>query len=1095
MRCAKCGSDNPDSKRFCGDCGTALARAPTAQAQSDNSNSSASGFSVQAALLPEGERKTVTALFADLKGSTELMADLDPEEARAIIDPALRIMIDAVRRYEGYVVQSTGDGIFALFGAPVAHEDHPQRALLAALLMQQQLLEHGRRRSATGAAALEARVGINTGEVVVRSVETGGRVEYTPIGHTANLASRLQTVAAAGSIAVSEETRKLVEGYFELRPLGPIAMRGITEPTTVYEVAGLGSLRSHFELSTRRGLTRFVGREFELQRMRHALELAIGGHGQIVAVMADAGTGKSRLFYEFNAAIPPACKVLRAYSVSHGKASAWLPVLELLRAYFGIQDVVDAASRRAKIAAVLDALDPELQDTLPYLFGLLGVVEGPDPIAQMDPQIKRGRTLDAIKRIILRETLNQPLVVVFEDLHWIDNQTQVLLDLLADNVADARVLLLTNYRPEYSNQWSGRSYYTQLRLNPLIGENAEAMLTSLLGDSVELRPLKRLIADRTGGNPFFIEEMVQTLLDQGALVRNGAVKVARPLSQLRLPPTVQGILAARIDRLPSDQKDLLQVMAVIGRESPLSLIRHIVSATDASLAGMLAELRAAEFIFDRPGAASTEHVFKHALTQEVAYSSLLIERRKLLHESAGQALEAVFAAQMEDHLSQLAHHYSLSDNLDKAVEYLGRAGQQAMQRSAHADAVASLSAAIELLQKLPDTADRAQRELPLQLALGPAFIVLKGWVAPETERAFSRALEICESMGDPPDLYFALYGLYTMYHVRGDYSAARERANQLLQRAQLANDPTLLVAAHSAVGQTSLHTGELLLAMKHLELVLSLYDEERDSKLVVQTGSDIKQGAFSHEGWTLWLLGYPDQAVEKGNQAMVAAQENSYPNKVAGAEFFATIVRVYRREPRLVQEMAERVTALSFQHGLGAWLLFSPNHRGWAIAQQGRYEEGIELMQQAQAIAHAAGADIGRTDTLCELVDAYTRVGRLDDALSTVTVALAAVEAQEERYYEAEIYRLKGELLLLKQSDANAVEAYECFERAIEIAQRQKAKSLELRATTSLARLLATQGRRDEARTILADIYNWFTEGFDTADLIDAKALLDELSN
>ena len=370
----------------------------------------------------EGERKTVTALFADLKGSTELMEALDPEEARAIVDPALRIMVDAVRRYEGYVVQSTGDGIFSLFGAPAAYEEHPQRALYAALQMQQELREYGHGRAAQGGAALEARVGVNTGEVVVRTVETGGKVEYTPIGHTANLASRLQTMAPAGSIAASEHTRKLVEGYFELRALGPMPVKGISQPVDIYEVTGLGHLRTHFQRSTRRGLTKFVGRERELEQMKHALEQTLGGHEQVVAVMAEAGTGKSPLFYEFKAMLPPECKLLEAYSVSQGKASAWLPLIELLRDYFGIADADDAAARREKVRTIIIALDPSLNDALPYLFGLLGIVEHPDPLAQMDPQIKRRRTLDAIKRVILRESLNQPLVVIVEDLHWIDAQ-------------------------------------------------------------------------------------------------------------------------------------------------------------------------------------------------------------------------------------------------------------------------------------------------------------------------------------------------------------------------------------------------------------------------------------------------------------------------------------------------------------------------------------------------------------------------------------------------------------------------------------------------------------------------------------------------
>jgi class 3 adenylate cyclase len=557
-QCQKCGSENPPEARFCAQCATSLSgearQASTSVAVAVTSAIRITPEQPAASTPSDGERKTVTALFADIKGSTELMEDIDPEEARAIIDPALRIMVGAVSRYDGYVVQSTGDGIFALFGAPAAYEDHPQRALYAALQMQQELSEYGQRLAAKGSHPLEARVGVNTGEVVVRSVETGGKVEYTAIGHTANLASWLQTMAPGGSIAVSEHTRKLCEGYFELRALGPMAARGISEAINVYEVTGLGPLRTHFQLSTRRGLTRFVGREREIEQMRHALDLAIDGNGQFVAVMAEAGTGKSRLFHEFKATIPTTCKVLEAYSVSHGKASAWLPVLELLRNYFGIQDTDGAASRREKVRGALDELDPVLQDTLPYLFGLLGIVEGPDPLAQMDPQIKRQRTLEAIKRIVLRESLNQPMVVISEDLHWIDDQTQALLELLTDSVANSRVLLLFNYRPEYRHEWTNKSYYSQLRLDPLGAADGTAMLTALLGESVELNPLKRVVVERTGGNPFFIEEIVQALFDEGALVRNGAVKVTRSLSQLRLPQTVQGILASRIDRQPSEHK-------------------------------------------------------------------------------------------------------------------------------------------------------------------------------------------------------------------------------------------------------------------------------------------------------------------------------------------------------------------------------------------------------------------------------------------------------------------------------------------------------------------------------------------------------------
>src|SRR6266852_2283389 len=450
MRCSKCGTDNPEGLRFCNECAAPFGRrcskcgfenAPAAKfcgecaaalpaGRLDPSQASAQAVRITAEAdsqtIVDGERKTVTALFADIKGSTELMRDLDPEEARAIVDPALKLMIDAAHRYDGYVVQSTGDGIFALFGAPVAHEDHPQRALHAALAMRDALRRSGEELKKQGRPGVEIRIGINTGEVVLRMIHTGGHTEYTPVGHAANLAARMQTLAPAGGVVISADTRHLVEGYFELRDLGPTEVKGISEPINVYEVVGAGPLRGHFELAARRGLTKFVGRERAVAELKRAQDLVRGGQGQIVAAVAEAGTGKSRLVYEFKAVLPADCKVLEAYSVSHGKASAYLPVLELLYRYFGIQDTDDKATRRGKIETRISALDPALNDTLPLLHTLMGLHEGPDPLAQMDPQIKRRRTLEAIKRVILRESLNQPAVVIFEDLHWIDGETQAL---------------------------------------------------------------------------------------------------------------------------------------------------------------------------------------------------------------------------------------------------------------------------------------------------------------------------------------------------------------------------------------------------------------------------------------------------------------------------------------------------------------------------------------------------------------------------------------------------------------------------------------------------------------------------------------------
>ena len=603
--CAKCKAENPPTSDFCGKCGTPLTNGAGAAAATSSPLESASNVRVaQESSSPEaleGERKTVTALFADIKGSTELERDLDPEEARAIVDPALKLMIDAVHRYDGYVVQSTGDGIFAMFGAPLAHEDHPQRALYAAIRMQEDLRRYGATLRERGRAPIEIRIGVNTGEVVVRAIQTAaGHAEYTPIGHTNNLASRMQTVAPTGSIATTEDTRKLCEGYFTFRSLGPTRVKGVSEAVTVHEVTGLGPLRTRLQASARRGLSRFVGRAAELEQMKRALELAKSGRGQLVAAVGEAGVGKSRLFFEFRAAGQPGCLVLETLSVSHGKASAYLPLIDLLKNYFEITPDDDARRRREKIGGKILILDRALEDTLPYLFTLLEVAESDDQIARLDPEIRRRRTLDAIKRLLLRESLHQPLVAIFEDLHWVDEGSHALLNLLAESLGTARVLMLVNYRPEFTHNWGNKTYYTQLRLDPLGAETGEEMLNALLDDGRELAPLKQLIIEKTEGNPLFIEEIVQALFEQGALVRNGAVKLAKSLNTIQIPSTVQAVLASRIDRLPAEQKDLLQTLAIIGKEFPLGLVRAVSGKSDDELDSLLAGLQTAEFIYEQP---------------------------------------------------------------------------------------------------------------------------------------------------------------------------------------------------------------------------------------------------------------------------------------------------------------------------------------------------------------------------------------------------------------------------------------------------------------------------------------------------------------
>jgi predicted ATPase len=715
--------------------------------------------------------------------------------------------------------------------------------------------------------------------------------------------------------------------------------------------------------------------------------------------------------------------VLETFSISHGKASAYLPVIDLLRNYFDISATDDERKRREKVTGRVVALDRSLEDALPYLFALLGIVEGDDPLAQMDGQNKRRRTLEAIKRILLRESLHQPLMVIFEDLHWIDEATQDLLNLLADSIGTAKILLLVNYRPEYSHKWNSKTYYTQLRLDPLGQENAAEMLSALLGDGKDLIPIKRLIIERTEGTPFFMEEIVQSLFEDGVLQRNGTVKLAKPMNAVKVPTTVQGVIASRIDRLSAEDKELLQTLAVLGREFPLELVKHVTLWSEDELGRGLSRLQAGEFIYEQVAESDVEYIFKHALTQEVAHNSLLIERRKLLHERAGRALESMFTVQLDDHLDELAHHYRNSDNVAKAVEYLGRAGQQAAQRSVYADAINRLTAAVDLLQKQQDSPERSQREVILQLALGPALVAVKGgWSAREVERAYARARELCERLGDPSESFTALYGLWAMHALRGELRKAYALAEQLLHRAQITDDPAIVMYARYALGFTSYWMGEFLRAREHLGMTLTGYGFAGDRLLTFIYGFDAGVNSQSYVAWTLWHLGYPDQALRRGNEALALAQKLSHPVDLAFAETSLAAVRQSRREAHRAKENAESALALAVDRGLTEMVPIATALRGWALAEQTRYEHGIEQIQEGLAALRRTGLDLACPYLLSLLAEACNGAEHLDHGRSALIEALESTDEQKNHSHQAELHRLKGELLLA-QEPANPAQA------------------------------------------------------------------------
>src|SRR5712692_8193272 len=659
----------------------------------------------------EGERKQVTVLFADLKGSTELIRDLDPEAAQKLLDPALQRMMDAVHRFEGTVNQVLGDGIMALFGAPIAHEDHAVRACYAALAMQTELRRYAEEVRRSHGLEMQARVGLNSGEVVVRAIGNDLHMDYSAVGQTTHLAARMEQLATPGSIRLTAATLRLAEGLVQVHALGRFPVKGLTEPVEVFELVGASAIRRRLQASAARGLTRFVGRQQELMALQQALARAQTGHGQVIALVGEAGVGKSRLVYEcVHSHRTQGWRVLESASVSYGKATPYFPVTDLLKRYCHVDDGDDARTIRAKVTGQVLTLDETLQETLPALLALLEAVPDDSPFLKLDPPQRRQRTLDGLKRVLLRESQVQPLLLVCEDLHWMDTETQALLDSLVESLPTARLLLLVNYRPEYQHAWGSKTYYTQLRLDPLPAVSADAFLQALLGDDPSLAPLKQLLSARTEGNPFFLEESVRTLVETGVLVViPGAYRLGNPLQGMPVPATVQAVLAARIDRLPSEEKLLLQTAAVIGTDVPFALLRAIADLPEDTLHRGLAHLQAAEFLYETRLFPEPEYTFKHALTHEVAYGSLLLERRRVLHARIVEALEALAPERVAEQVERLAHHALRGEVWAKAVTYCQQAGEKALARSAHREAVGSFEQALQALAHRPEDGDTGVR--------------------------------------------------------------------------------------------------------------------------------------------------------------------------------------------------------------------------------------------------------------------------------------------------------------------------------------------------------------------------------------------------
>ncbi len=1062
--CDACGNDLPAGSRFCNKCGTPVS-APAGQARFASPESYTPQHLVEKILTSkaalEGERKQVTVLFADLKGSMELLADRDPEEARKILDPVLELMMEAVHRYEGTVNQVMGDGIMALFGAPLAHEDHAVRACYAALRIQRRVNLYADEIQRGGGTPVQVRVGLNSGEVVVRSIGSDLHMDYTAVGQTTHLAARMEQMAKPGSALVTGETLKLAEGYFQVRSLGPITVRGLESAIVVYELIGLGPARSRFQASTARGLTPFVGRERELQQLAQALERTAAGHGQTGAVVGEAGVGKSRLFWEFTRSHRTHdWLVLESGSVSYGKATPYLPVIELLKAYFRIQDRDDPREIRERVAGKLLMLDRALEPLLTPLLALLDVPVADAAWDALDPAHRRQRTLEAVKRLLLRESQVQPLLVIFEDLHWIDSATQSLLDGLIESLPTARVLLLVNYRPEYQHPWGHKSYYFQLRIDPLPPESAEDLLSALLGEDRALEPLKRVLIERTEGNPFFLEESVRTLVETQMLIgERGAYRMAKAPEQWQIPATVQAILAARIDRLPPENKRLLQAASIIGKDVPFALLHAIADVSEDTLHLGLTHLQGAEFLYEASLFPDLEYTFKHALTHEVAYESVLQERRRTLHARIVEAIERLYPDRLTEHIERLAHHSFRGEVWEKAVTHLQQAGTKAFGRLANQEAVACFEQALGALAKLPENRETLERGIDLRLDLRNALLPLgeQG----RTLTCLRDAERLALSLDDHQRL--ARVSAYMTLHFwwTGDHDRAVESAQRGLAMATEVGDFATQVTANFHLGQLYWARGEYRRAVgflrRNVETLAGPLARERFGQVFVPSVDSRCYLAFC--------------LAELGTfaEGITLSEEGAAIAKVAGSPFSLTTayrglgyVCLRQGDVHRAIPVLEQALAICQEWKIELLLVSVGYPLGCAYIAAGRLAEGRLLLGRALERAEAMGVQYFHSFLVSALGEAHMLAGQLDDAILLAERALDLSRGRKESGVEAYALGLLGKIA--SHRDPPDVQPAESrYGEALALADALGMRPLAAHCHAGLAKLYRRTSQRTEA--------------------------------
>ncbi len=1094
LTCPSCGALIPPDRNFCGECGASLSPVVTAR----HVAAAATQVSPDTTLHErEAERRQLTVMFCDLVGSTALSTQLDPEDMREVITSFQDRCRQAIRQYAGFIARYMGDGVLVYFGYPQAHEDDAERAVRAGLAIVHSMAELNDDIGKRYEVVLAVRVGVATGLVVVGDiVGEGAAEEAAVVGETPNLAARLQGVAKPNQVVVAPATRQLLGGLFEYEDLGRHELKGVAQPVQVWRVSAEREVESLYEAKPIGARLPLVGRQEELGLLLRSWEAAKEGHGQAVLIQGEAGIGKSRLVGALRERVAGEDHIWVAARCSPYHANSTLyPMIEHLKRAMGWKPEDDVEARLEKLEGALRTQSLPLAEVVPLYAELMSLPLPEDryPALHMTPQQKREATLDAMVAWLFELAERTPMLNVWEDLHWADPTTLEFIKLYIEQSPTVAILNVLTYRPEFVPPWSTHSHMTPITLNRLERAEVEAIVENLTrGKSVPVDVLEHIIS-KADGVPLYVEELTKTILESEVLEEQADRYVlSGSLADMQIPSTLQDSLMARLDRVPT-LREVAQIGAVLGREFAYEMLQSLASHDEPVLQHELGQLVENELLYQRGRGQRARYVFKHALIQDAAYHSLLKRSRQQYHRQVAELMKKKLPDTVQSQPELLAHHYSEAGCREEAVEHWHAAGRIAVQRSANVEAITHLKRGLVDLGALPDTPERARTELQIQTTLGPALIATMGYGAPAVQETYARAQALCAQVGSKTDTFPVLRGLWNSYLFGADMLKAREHGDELLQLAEQIGDDALIVEAHRVVATVSFFMGDFLTARKHAEAGIDIYDSERHRELAFVYGADPQVVCELYAALSQWMLGYPDSARTAMNEAITRARELSLAHTEAFALVYQAMLYQFTRQPDLVRKSAEAGLKVATEHRIQQWSAWGTICHGWAECMEADKDHGMNELRQGLEQWYDMGLrEFAVPYFLALTAEALATQGKLAEAHRMATDALQITSKTAQGFFAAELHRLSG-VFLLEMGESNEARAEKSLQQSLNDARRRKAKSLELRAAVSLARLWQQRGKVKKAREMLSEIYSWFTEGFETVDLKEAKALLDEL--